>query len=91
MADQSQSLERTNSIDRRGFALAILCCAAAAGLALRPSAIQAMPFGELVKPGQNDLIEKIQAVVVAPRRRPRRRVWRCWWRRGRRVCGWRWV
>jgi len=21
----------------------------------------------------------------------RRRVWRCWWARGRRVCGWRWV
>src|SRR6516164_3505476 len=20
----------------------------------------------------------------------RRRVWRCWWHRGRRVCGWRW-
>jgi hypothetical protein len=19
-----------------------------------------------------------------------RRVWRCWWHRGRRVCGWRW-
>jgi hypothetical protein len=28
------------------------------------------------------------------RRRPpvrRRRRWVCWWRRGRRVCGWRWV
>jgi hypothetical protein len=20
----------------------------------------------------------------------RHRVWRCWWHRGRRVCGWRW-
>jgi len=23
--------------------------------------------------------------------RPRRRRWVCWWSRGRRVCGWRWV
>jgi hypothetical protein len=22
--------------------------------------------------------------------RHRGRVWRCWWHRGRRVCGWRW-
>ena len=33
-------------------------------------------------------VEKAQ-VVVGPRWRRRRR-WRCWWRRGRRVCGWRW-
>jgi hypothetical protein len=32
-------------------------------------------------------VEKAQRVVVGPRRRRR---WRCWWRRGRRVCGWRW-
>jgi hypothetical protein len=24
-------------------------------------------------------------------RRPRRRRWVCWWHRGRRRCGWRWV
>ena len=90
MADPSQPLEPTNTIDRRGLVRAILYGVAAAGLALSPSAIQAMPFDELVTRGQNDLIEKAQAVVVGPRRR-RRRVWRCWWRRGRRVCGWRWV
>lgn len=33
--------------------------------------------------------EKAQVVVVGPRRRSRRRRWVCWWRRGRRVCGWR--
>lgn len=32
-------------------------------------------------------VEKAQVVVVGPRRRRRR--WVCWWRRGRRVCGWR--
>jgi hypothetical protein len=40
------------------------------------------------------LAEKAQVVVVGPRRRRRRwrggRRWVCWWRRGRRVCGWRW-
>lgn len=32
-------------------------------------------------------VKKVQGVVVGPRRRRHRR---CWWRRGRRVCGWRW-
>ena len=36
-----------------------------------------------------DLVEKAQVIVVP--RRHRRRRWVCWWRRGRRVCGWRWV
>jgi hypothetical protein len=36
--------------------------------------------------------EKAQFVVGPRRRRWRRggRRWVCWWRRGRRVCGWRW-
>jgi hypothetical protein len=29
-------------------------------------------------------------VVVAGPHRRRHRRWRCWWHRGRRVCGWRW-
>ena len=33
----------------------------------------------------SDLVTQVQW-----RRRPRRR-WVCWWRRGRRICGWRWV
>jgi hypothetical protein len=37
-----------------------------------------------------DLAVKAQVVVVHPRRRRRRR-WVCWWHRGRRRCGWRWV
>jgi hypothetical protein len=42
------------------------------------------------------MVEKAQVVVGNPRRplprRPRHRHhrrWRCWWHRGRRVCGWR--
>jgi hypothetical protein len=36
------------------------------------------------------LVEKAQVVVIDPRRRRRRRRQVCWWRRGRRVCEWRW-
>ncbi len=80
-----------STIDRRALVRAILFGAGAAGLALTPGASRAaMPFEELVPCGQNDLIEKAQVVVVNPRR-PRRRVWRCRWNRGRQVCGWRWV
>jgi hypothetical protein len=41
----------------------------------------------------DDLVEKAQVVVVHPSRRRgrRRRRWVCWWHRGRRRCGWRWV
>jgi hypothetical protein len=45
--------------------------------------------GSFVPPEIEALAEKSQVVVVGPRRRRGRR-WRCWWRRGRRVCGWRW-
>jgi hypothetical protein len=80
-------------IDRRGFARGVLFGAAAAGLALSPIAATAMPLDDRVPAALDGWIEKTQAMVVrpAPRRRPRRQVWRCWWNRGRRVCGWRWV
>jgi hypothetical protein len=81
------------TIDRRGFARAILMGAAAAGLGLAPGAATAMPLDDRVPGALNEWVEKAQVVVTRPppRRRPRRRVWRCWWHRGRRVCGWRWV
>jgi hypothetical protein len=83
-------------IDRRGFARGILFGAAAvfaAGVAVSPGAASAMPLDDRVPGALDDWVEKAQAVVVTsgPRRRPRRRVRRCWWSRGRRVCGWRWV
>ena len=82
-------------IDRRGFARVILVGAAvaAAGLAAGPVAAIAMPLDDRIPGALDDWIEKAQAVVVTsgPRRRPRRRVRRCWWQRGRRVCGCRWV
>ncbi len=78
-------------VDRRKFVLVALCGAGAA-LALAPSAAGALPLGageagRLVDPLEVEV--KPAQVVVAPRRRRRR--WVCWWHRGRRICGWRWV
>lgn len=86
-------------IDRRALTRAIILAAAAAGLAMVPGVAPAMPLGERVPDALNGLIEETQWGAPLPRRpppprhrhRPRHRVWRCWWHRGRRVCGWRWV
>ena len=83
------------AIDRRRLLGGILrgAAAAAAGLALTSAPIEAMPFDARFAGSLDDMIEKAQVVVVNPRRPPprhrRHRRWRCWWRRGRRVCGWR--
>jgi hypothetical protein len=76
-------------IDRRALTRGILfgAAVAAAGLAGRSETASAMPLDNRVP--LDDWIEKTQ-VWVGPGRR-RRRVRRCWWRRGRRVCGWVWV
>jgi hypothetical protein len=81
-------------IDRRSFARRFLFgTAVAAALTLSSETVQAMPLDTRAPGALDDWIMKAQAVVVqpVPRRRPRRRVWRCRWNRGRRVCGWRWV
>jgi hypothetical protein len=63
---------------------------ATVGLSLvPPNAAQALPVDKLNALKTTDLVEKAQVVVVGPRRRRRR--WTCWWYRGRRRCGWRWV
>ena len=86
------------AIDRRRLLGGILCSAVAAttGLALTSGRIEAMPFDAGVPGNLDGMIEKAQVVVVGPRRPPPRhhrhrqhRRWRCWWHRGRRVCGWR--
>ena len=79
-------------IDRRAFACGILFGAAAAGLALSPIAATAMPLEDRAPVALDEWIEKTQVWVrTGPRRHRGRRVWRCWWRRGRRVCNWVWV
>jgi hypothetical protein len=80
-----------STIDRRGFARGILFGASAAGLGLVPGAATAMPLDDRIPGALDDWTQKAQVVVVGPRRRPRRRVRRCWWQRGRRVCRWVWV
>jgi len=82
-------------IDRRRVLTGIICGAAVAtvGVAVMPRAAKSMPLGSItagaVKP--QDLVEEARVTVhVHPRGRHRGRHWRCWWHRGRRVCGWRW-
>jgi hypothetical protein len=81
-------------IDRRAVLTGMICGVAVAtvGLAAIPRAAQSMPLGAIkagaVKP--EDLVEEARVTIhVHPRRRYRGRHWRCWWHRGRRVCGWR--
>jgi hypothetical protein len=82
-----------DAIDRRGVLTGILCGAAvtAIGLSIIPKSAEAMPLGaakDVARPGR--LAEEARVTVhVHPRRRHRNRRWRCWWHRGRRVCGWR--
>jgi hypothetical protein len=81
-------------IDRRALTRGVLCGAAiaAADLVVSAGTAGAMPFGDQIPASLDDWVKKTQVWVgPGPRRRPRRRVWRCWWSRGRRVCGWRWV
>jgi hypothetical protein len=79
-------------IDRRKMVGLMLGGAglALSGALLPTSKARAMAaVGSFVAPETEALAQKAQVVVVGPRRRRGRR-WRCWWRRGRRVCGWRW-
>jgi hypothetical protein len=52
---------------------------------------EAMPIAP-VPLGHGDSSAPVTQVQWGPGwHRPRRRRWVCWWRRGRRICGWRWV
>jgi hypothetical protein len=76
-------------IDRRALIRGILCGAAvaAAGRAVGSETANAIPLDDRIPAALHDSVKKAQ-VWVGP---GPRRVRRCWWRRGRRVCGWRWV
>ncbi len=81
-----------DTIDRRKFFVGAIL-GAGAGLALAAGAAQALPLeagaaGRLAD-DMKDNVKRAQVVVAPARRRHRR--WVCWWSRGRRVCGWRWV
>ena len=75
--------------------LAVILCGAfigAAALAVLPNPAQSTPLA-IAKAGvakPESLVEKARVTIhVHPRRHYRHRHWRCWWHRGRRVCGWR--
>ena len=89
-----------DAIDRRSALRGILCVAFAAGCSatLLPTEAEAMPLAvhKDLPTQTDDLTHKAQAGMGPPRRplparhrRRRRRRWECWWRRGRRVCGYR--
>jgi hypothetical protein len=90
-----------DAIDRRSALRGMLCVVVVAGCSatLLPATAEAMPLAlqKDLATKTDDLTHKAQAVVVGPPRRPlparhrrrRRRRWECWWRRGRRVCGYR--
>jgi hypothetical protein len=73
-----------NAMDRRSFLRTSLggVAAVTVSIAFIPDAAEALPLA-LDKmpniPKTDSLVEKAQ----------RRRRWACWWRRGRRICGWR--
>ena len=77
-------------IDRRSVLTGIICGAAVAtvGLAIMPDAAKSLPLADTKAVKPEGLVEEARVTVhVHPRRRHRH--WRCWWHRGRRVCGWR--
>jgi predicted metallo-beta-lactamase superfamily hydrolase len=80
------------AIDRRDAVRTILRGVAlgTVAFALIPNAAEAVPLAleKSLAEKVDRLIEEAQVIVVNPRRR--RRHWTCWWRGGRRVCGWRW-
>ncbi|HUO54287.1 MAG TPA: hypothetical protein VMU18_06085 [Rhodoblastus sp.] len=79
-----------SAIDRRTLFRSALLVAAAVGAdaVFGARAVEALPLDVDGVSRPEALVEKTRTVVVT--RRPRRRRWVCWWRRGRRVCGWRW-
>jgi hypothetical protein len=87
------------AMDRREFfrsvvgSAAVATAAAAGGLSLIADIAEAVPpaIDKNLPLLTDDFVRNAQVVVVRPGHRGRRRVRRCWWHRGRRVCGWRWI
>jgi len=92
------------AIDRRRFLGAVLpgAVVAVAGVTAITTAAnvvssapaEAMPVGadRLATRKTGDVAESAPRDISAQHwRRRRRRRWVCWRRRGRRICGWRWV
>jgi hypothetical protein len=84
-------------LNRRAFLrnavgyVTVVTTATALGTTLLASAAEATPLtaGKALTDAMESYVQKTQATVVVTRGSRRRRRWTCWWRRGRRVCGWR--
>lgn len=89
------------AMDRREFfrsvvgGAAVATVAVAGGAILLADIVEAAPLviDKNLPLLSDDFVRDAQVVIVKPghRGRGRRRVRRCWWQRGRRVCGWRWI
>lgn len=75
----------TINVDRREMVRSVLCSAAAIALGL--ASVTEGARSAPLEIGEDQRLKPEKAVVVARRRRVRR----CWWRRGRRICRWVWV
>jgi hypothetical protein len=79
-------------VDRRSAIRNILSGAAVAAIAANTMGAALIPDPvEAATPAiDNNLVRKPDGLIESVQWRRRRR-WVCRWRRGRRVCGWRWV
>lgn len=92
-----------NAIDRRTLLRSALGGAVVVSLAITtlPRVAKTAPLAldKNLASKTDERVEKAQMGPPPGRRPPpppphwrrRRRRWVCWWRRGRRVCGWRWM
>src|SRR5262245_12865538 len=99
----SSGVKPMDCIDRRGVLTLMFGAAAAAtigsGLDVDVAEAAPLPLGTLGTGQTEDSDDILQQAQFGPpprRRHPRhrrgfgpRRRWDCWWRKGRRVCGWR--
>jgi hypothetical protein len=82
---------RTMIMDIVPGAAVAIAGVATIGWAVAPEVAHATPLGvsKASRVPIDDMVQQAQ-IVVGPRRRRRRHRRRvCWWRRGRRICGWR--
>ena len=79
------------AIDRRRALKIVLVGAAAStlGAALASSEAEAIPLDRCPAREGDAFVAQWHGSPAWGR--PRRRRWVCWWRRGRRICEWRWV
>jgi len=87
MGDDMRDMNRRAALGLFAGGAAVAMTGAAALLTSEEVEALPLPAGPAPALETESLLQEAQVVIVGPRRRRRRR-WNCWWRRGRRVCGW---